>query len=90
MTAATVPNVPASPLAELILEHPTAYQLANRIEWLEPAQRHAEALDAIQARRAQLVLYVDLVRERYGSAPPLQRVIADDELLGELTILAYA
>ena len=83
MTAATV--------EELGLEHPSALRLAHQLaDVADDGVPHAQAARAAQHPRADLTLYRVLLVERYGPAPPLDRILARDELLAELTVLAIA
>lgn len=87
MTAATVE---ATLVTELGLEHPSAIRLAESLEG-EPADvRRPAATRAAADRLAALRLLRALLVERDGTAPSLERLIANDALYGDLTILAIA
>lgn len=58
------------------------------IATLPPAERRSEASRACRARRAELALFVDLVRERDGTVLDLERVCLDDEVMVALLALA--
>lgn len=88
MTAATVE---ASLATTLRLEHDHAIRLADQLEQHpEPELRREAATRALADRRADLVLYRALLVERYGAAPELERIIANDTLYGDLAVLAIA
>lgn len=91
MTAATVEA--ASLALELALEHPSAIALADQLEGLADDVRRPAATRAAADRLADLTLYRALLVERYGASagvPPLSRIVAADQLYGDLTILAIA
>ena len=88
MTAATVDRLLD---VALDLDQPTAIHAARYLATIVDVEvRRQEAGRLVEARRAELALYVDLVRERFGHSLALERVLADDEVLAELTILAIA
>jgi hypothetical protein len=89
MTAATVE---APPLATVLgLVHPSARRLADQLATVpEPSLRREAAGRALADRRADLGLYRTLLVERYGKAPALEQIIADDDLYADLAILAIA
>jgi len=88
MTAATVE---AQLAAELGLEHDSAIRLAAQLESLPDDVRRPAASRAVADRLADLGLLRTLLVERYGAGvPPLARIVADDQLYADLTILAIA
>lgn len=88
MTAATVE---ATLAIELGLEHPSAIRYADQLEeHPEPQLRREAAGRALADRRSDLGLLRTLLVERYGNAPPLERIIAADQLYGDLAILTIA
>jgi hypothetical protein len=89
MTAATVEALTLA--TELGLVHPSARRLSDQLEQHpEPALRREAAGRALADRRADLALMRDLLVERYGTAPTLDRIIAGDELYADLAILTIA
>lgn len=63
---------------------------AALIAELPTADRRKAAAEEYARRRADLALYRQLVVERDGSAPPITRLEAADELLVELAVLTVA
>lgn len=53
---------------------------------LPEAERRQIAAELAAARRAQLVLYADLVAERYGYRPDVRRLEVRDPILAELEV----
>ena len=89
MTAATItatPPVPALAI-ELGLETPRACRLAAIPD---VGVRRQAAARELADRRSDLALLRTLLVEAYGTAPPLAKLEARDEVLAELTVLAVA
>lgn len=70
--------------------HDTTAALLRRLEGLPLSERRPIADEAIRRRRGQLALMRELMVEKYGQAPTLERLAARDELLAELQIIAAA
>lgn len=71
------------------LECPTAIQLTRDLNSIAtPALRRARITTAIAQRREDLALMRQLLVERDGTAPTLDRIEARDDVLAELHTLA--